>query len=335
MKTVLVTGATGYIGSHILEEFRDDPRLRVIAACRRPEHLPDWFDGEVRVGDLTDQDHLRTLTQGVDIICHAAASSPFHCSGLESSRQYLHHSMSLLVYAKMSGVSRFVNISTVSAAGPAHNQDPYAIGVPKRYWPHLTNMVAVENLLRSFCDDNFTGVNLRLGLFAGNRHSLGLLPMLIPGLKSALMPWVQGGNTGLPVTSARDIARAFFGAVISEHLQYYNSFNIVGPQVPSAREVIHYLSSRYQLPKPKFSLPTRLAFRYAHIIEWLGMKLGFRPPLTRSLVHLLNSGAVDNSCAIRHLGYLPSINWRHAIDEHMDWLDAVNTAKLRAQGARA
>lgn len=320
MKRVLITGASGFIGAHVLEELRGDPRLQLIAACRRPERLPEWFDGEVRAGDLNDAAYLRGLLRGVDVICHAAACSPFHATTVESSRLYLHQSMSLMVYARMSGVSRFINISSISAAGPGHSWDPHAVGVPKKFWPHLTNMVAVENLLRSFSDDAFTGVNLRLGLFAGNRHTMGLLPMLIPGLQSVLFPWIQGGSNGLPVTSARDIAKAFFGAVVSENLHHYNSFNIVGPQVPTVREVIHYLCSRYQLPGPKFSVPMKLAYVYAHVLEWLASSLKRRPPLTRSLVHLLNSGNVDNSKAIRHLGYLPSIDWRQAVDEQMSWM---------------
>jgi uncharacterized protein YbjT (DUF2867 family) len=67
---VLVTGATGFLGSHTLAALRQRADVEIVAACRSPERLPDWFAGEVRRGDLTDPDYRASLVEDVDVICH-------------------------------------------------------------------------------------------------------------------------------------------------------------------------------------------------------------------------------------------------------------------------
>jgi UDP-glucose 4-epimerase len=71
IQTVLVTGANGFVGSHILEALalRDD--LRLVAACRDGKRLPDNFQGEVRQGDLRDPAYVKSLVRGVDEIGRA------------------------------------------------------------------------------------------------------------------------------------------------------------------------------------------------------------------------------------------------------------------------
>ncbi len=45
---VLVTGATGFLGSNVLKALMTQPDVEPIAACRRREKLPRNFKGEVR-----------------------------------------------------------------------------------------------------------------------------------------------------------------------------------------------------------------------------------------------------------------------------------------------
>lgn len=97
-------------------------------------------------------------------------------------------------------------------------------------------------------------VNLRLGLFAGQRYSLGILPILLPRLNTRLVPWVGGGKTGLPIIDGRDIGQAVVRAALAPELPPYAAYNIVGPEVPSAREVITYICDTFNYPKPLFGV---------------------------------------------------------------------------------
>ena len=47
-QTILVTGATGFLDSHVLAAITPDNNPHLIAACRNPSKLPPDFQGEIR-----------------------------------------------------------------------------------------------------------------------------------------------------------------------------------------------------------------------------------------------------------------------------------------------
>ncbi|MFA7387330.1 MAG: hypothetical protein WCZ87_06675, partial [Thiohalobacteraceae bacterium] len=194
---------------------------------------------------------------------------------------------------------------------------PQSKGIPRPLWPHLCNVVRIENALRAAASSDFQVVNLRLGIFAGNRYALGVLPILVPRLKTHLVPWVAGGRTSLPIIDGRDVAQAFAHAIVAEGLAEYEGFNIVGPEVPAVREVIGFLREEYGLPKPHFSVPFFIAYRFAWLMEKLDPVFPWEPLVTRSIVHLMEEVGADNVKAERLLGYHPACGWRDAIRAQM------------------
>jgi nucleoside-diphosphate-sugar epimerase len=319
MKTVLITGATGFVGSHVLEAFieRADPELRVIAACRDRRRLLPAFGGEVREGDLRDAVYRRSVVTGVDVLCHAAAWSSLWGNAANSRRLFLEPGLALIEAAQAAGVERFINTSTTSAAAPTRSSDPHSRGIPRRFWPHLCNVIRIEDALRAAAGAEFQVINFRVGIFAGRRYALSVLPILAPRLKTHLVPWVAGGRTRLPIIDGRDIGQAFARAVVAEGLAVYEGFNIVGPEVPTVREVIGFLHEEYGLPEPHFSVPFAVAYPFAWLIEKLDPIVPWEPLVTRSIVHLLEEVGADNAKAERLLGYRPAHAWRDAIRAQM------------------
>lgn len=310
---VLVTGANGFVGSHVLEALATFADVEVIAACRDPKKLPPGFKGEVRPGDLRDAGYVSSVVQGVDVICHAAAWSSLWGHASESRQLFLEPTLALIQAARTAGVKRFINTSTASAAAPDHSADAMSRGIPRPLWPHLCNVVAIENALRDQVCADFQVVNLRLGIFAGQRYALGVLPILVPRLKTHLVPWVVGGKTSLPIIDGRDIGQAFALAATTSGLAEYESFNIVGPEVPSARQVIALLHEEFGLPQPHFSVPFCIAYPFAWLMEKLDPLVPWEPLVTRSIIHLLEEVDASNDKAQQLLGYLPRYNWRDAV----------------------
>ena len=222
---VLVTGATGFVGSHCLEALAAHRDLEVVAACRDPSRLPIGFQGEKRIGDLLDADYLDVLMEGVDVVIHAAAWTSLWGHDKASRELFLAPSFALVDAAMRQGVRRFIFISTVSAGASENAKDPMSRGVKRPYWPHEANVVAIEDRLRELAGETFCAVNLRLGLFAGSRYSLGLLPILVPRLKTHLVPWVAGGRTGMAITDGRDIGSCAALAATEPNLRGYEAFN--------------------------------------------------------------------------------------------------------------
>jgi nucleoside-diphosphate-sugar epimerase len=316
MTTILITGATGFVGSHALEALMGQPDLKLVAACRDPARLPAGYRGEVRPGDLRDPAYRARLLDGVDVVCHGMAWTSLFGRGERSRDLYLEPTLALLDAAVARGVGRFVNVSTTSAAAPARSADPMSRGIPRPFWPHLASVVAIEDALRQRAGTTVM-VNLRFGIFAGRRYGLGILPILVPRLKTHLVPWVAGGRTRLPITAGEDIGEAIALAATAPGLSGYEGFNIVGPEVPTVRQVIRFLHDEYGLPMPHFSVPFAMAYPFAWLMEKLDPLLPWDPLVTRSIVHLLQETGADNLRAADRLGYRPRVDWRAAIRQQM------------------
>lgn len=289
-----------------------------MAACRDATRLPAGFQGEVRQGDLRDPAYRKDVLKGVDTVCHAAAWTSLWGHEEESLELYLEPTLALLAEARKAGVKRFINVSTTSAAAPDRSSDAMSNGIPRRFWPHLCNVIAIEDALRKASDSQFCGVNLRLGIFAGHRYALGLLPILVPRLKTHLVPWVAGGKTGLPIIDGRDIGSAFAAAAKADNLSGYVGFNIVGPEVPTVRQVIEFLHDEYGLPKPHFGVPFAIAYPFAWLMEKLDRLVPWEPLVTRSIIHLMEEVSADNLRVVQLLGYRPRYHWKDAVRAQMD-----------------
>ncbi len=326
---IVVTGANGFVGSHVLEALQHQKGVQVIAACRDPGKLPVNFHGEVRTGDLRDAAYRQSLVAGVDVVCHAAAWSSLWGHAQESRELFLDPSLALIEAARRARVRRFINTSTASAAAPEHSADPDSHGIPRPLWPHLCNVIEVEEALRAAANPAFQVRNLRLGIFAGNRYALGLLPILIPRLKTHLVPWVAGGQTGLPIIDGRDIGQAFARAATTEGLGDYEGFNIVGPVVPSVRQVITFLHDEFGLPLPHFSVPFSIAYPFAWLMETLDPIVPWEPLVTRSIIHLMEETHADNAKATRLLGYHPAHGWQDAIRAQVQEMQVRQTRPMR------
>jgi len=318
--TILVTGANGFVGSHILEALMRHEGITTIAACRDKRKLIPGFSGEVREGDLRDSNYLQTLLEGVDVVCNAAAWTSAWNHASDSERLFLQPSISLIDQVLRSEVSRFILLSSTSVAAPYASTDPISQADERRLklWPHMRNVARLENYVRDKADRGCTMVTLRVGLFAGRRYGVGLLPLLAPRLKTHLVPWVKGGKTGMPITAGEDIGEAFSLAATAPNISGYQGFNVVGPTVPTAREVITFLNKEYKLPKPHFGVPFFIAYTFARTMELLDPIVPWEPLVTRSIIHLLEETGATNDQASSMLGYEPKIHWKDAIRMQMD-----------------
>ena len=313
--SIVVTGATGFVGSHVLEELNQigHKDLHIIAACRDRRKLISEFKGEVREGDLRDPEYLDRVLAGADIVCHCAAWTSLWGKKKESKELYLEPSINLINKAFEWHVKRFINISTTSAASPGQSSEALNPGIRRHYWPHLNNVIAIEDYMRENAFRGTCMINLRFGVFAGRRYSLGILPILLPRLKTHLLPWVRGGKTGLPIIDGRDIGQAVARACLAPQLPSYSCFNIIGPEVPSVRQVVTYISETFGYPRSHFSVPFFAAYSFAWLMEKLDPLVAWEPLITRSIVHLLEDTDANNDQAREMLGYSPEIHWKEAV----------------------
>lgn len=329
MKTILVTGANGFVGTHTLKSLMNQEGINLIAACRDRSKLITEFKGEVREGDFRDETYLDAMLEGVDVVCNAMAWTSLWGHKKQSQELYLKPMINLIDKVVEKGISRFINVSTTSAAAPEKSSDAMSAGIPRAFWPHLCAVIKIENVMRVKANSVTSMINMRLGIFAGEHYGLGILPILLPRLKTHLVPWVAGGKTSLPVIDGEDIGEAMKCAAIAEELDGYQSFNIVGKEVPTVREVIEFIHKEFAYPKPHFNAPFFIAYPFAWLMEMLDPIVPWEPLVNRSIVHLLEEVSADNSRATKILGYQPRHNWQDAVTKQIKEMNKSQKTAMR------
>lgn len=329
MLNILVSGANGFVGSHALDALMFEKGISLSAHVRDKTRLNPLFQGRVHVGDLRDTAFVKQMLQGIDVVVHAATWSSLFGHAQQSRELMYTPSINLIDAARGSGVSRFILISTTSAAAPEHAADANSFGVRRAFWPHLCNLIDIEDYLRKHADKNFSVINLRLGLFIGQRYGLGLLPILLPRLRTHLVPWVNHGATTLPLIDGRDIGEAIALATQANMPSSYQGINVIGSEKPTVREVIDFLHDEFGYPRPHFSVTFALAYRFAALMEWLDRFVPFDPLVTRSIVHLLEETGANNEKAKQLLGYEPKFNWRDTVCMQMAEMRRRNEGVMR------
>lgn len=118
---VLVTGATGFIGSAVLRALRAYSDVNVRALVRRaPDSDSDVGAATFVVGDVTDPTSLADACRGVHTVVHAASyvgADPRQCLAVNAAG-----TAALAEAASRSGVARLIYVSTASVYGRScHN----------------------------------------------------------------------------------------------------------------------------------------------------------------------------------------------------------------------
>ncbi|MCP2317741.1 Nucleoside-diphosphate-sugar epimerase [Nocardia amikacinitolerans] len=321
---VLVTGATGFLGTQALRALAAHPEAEPIAACRTPARLPDWFTGQVRPGDLLDPGYRRAVVRNVDVVCHLGTWGAFWAHRTQERTHFMEPAIDLADQARMAGVRRFVLAATVAIGTPSRDGEPVDDFSPPRYtgfWPHADRLIDVDHHLKETSGEGTGMVTLRLGHFVGAGNTLGLIPALVPRLRTRLVPWIDGGRARLALVGDTDLGAGVAAAALAERLAPYESFNICGPEFPTARAVIEFVASEIGVPAPWFSVSYRTGYGFGKLMETLHPILpGADPFLTRSLVHVAEDWPCPSDYATRKLGYIPHKDWRTAVRESLRWL---------------
>jgi uncharacterized protein YbjT (DUF2867 family) len=164
----LVTGATGYIGGHLVPVLLDRGHT-VRAMARNPDKLRgrDWRDHvEVARGDLSDPESLTTAFEGVDVVYYLV-----HSMGTSSDfvKEEERSARNVVAAARDAGVGRFVYLSGLHPEGELS--------------PHLRSRTAVGDVL---IDSGIETVVLQAGIVIGSgsasfemvRHLTDRLPLM-------------------------------------------------------------------------------------------------------------------------------------------------------------
>lgn len=322
---VLVTGATGLVGSHLVKALRergDAVRALVRDPERARELLPPDEGVELVRGDLLDPDSLRRAAQGVEVVYHCAArvALPYQGDRLQIFRANVEGTRNVLQASEEAGVRRFVFVSSVAVYGdprePLVREDH-----PKNpKGPYAESKVLAEELVEMAGDRGLETVILRPCVIYGPGDR-NFLPQIAETLPRYPFPLVQGGRQPLDMVHARDVAQAL--VLAGTHPRAAGRvYNVTDGETHSLRELVEVFCEALGVRPRLLPLPYPLALALAALAA--GISRAARPDedplLSPAGVRAMARPHHYDITRIREeLGYAPRVPLREGLREAAAW----------------
>ena len=205
---VLVTGATGFLGSHIAEQLaRQGHAVRVLVRRTSDRSFLQGFEAEEVLGEVTQPDSLPAVVDGVDAIVHAAGLTKAR-SAVEFDEVNAGGTANLLAALDSNHpLRRFVLISSLAAHGPSEDGRPRPPDAPPTpVTAYGRSKLKAEEVVRSWTGDGHAVTIIRPPVIYGPRDR-----QLLPFFHLArwrLAPLLGGGTNAVSCVYVEDAARA-------------------------------------------------------------------------------------------------------------------------------
>ncbi len=321
----LVTGATGFIGSTLIEQL-NQKGVDTYALMRKSSNTYN-LEGlkYTRVeGDLSDYPSLCEAVKGMDYVFHLAGV----ISGLNREYYFEHNSKGTLRVARAvaeenENLKRLVYVSSLAAAGPAHTFKPRIETEQEQPVSSYgeSKLLGEQELLKF--KDLFPVTIIRPPLVYGPKDK-GVFA-LIKTVSKKLLPVIQGntedGNKYYSTIHSSDLAAGVIQAALSKEISSGEIFYLTGDEIHSYRDLLRTMARSMNLEPIEFKVPLFALSSAAHTLTWAGKLLGKTFSLN---IDKLNEIRPDywicsNEKAKRSFGFSPQYNLSRGMAETIEW----------------
>lgn len=304
MKTILVTGVSGFIGAHMAERFLGSG-YKVIAPVRQKslpkiERLTNSDNFSAISGNFYDQHLLERISENIDVILHFA-SIRGEGGGDDNAYQKINidGTRHLLEYAKTKKVPRFIYCSSVGVFGTIPENQP--AGINQQVEPdnlYHNSKWQSEQLVNSYNSSGLKTCVLRPTITYGSGDD-GFIPKLIDMLKSKKFP-LSSKNVHIHLLDVKAFAELVFSLVEEDKIT--GKTYIVADKSPvSLRQLVGDISQSLGNSSGFINVPS-----FMLDLAELGLKVINKKKLLTS-IQLINQNwtyRIDET--IKDLGYQPS-----------------------------
>jgi uncharacterized protein YbjT (DUF2867 family) len=278
---ILLTGGTGFVGSHVAHELRARD-LPVRCLVRKPSaeaaHRLESWGSELVQGDVTDAASLRSAADGCDTVVHLVSIIVGKPRDFE--RAMIRATRDLVEAANAAGVGRFVLMSALGASEQT-----------KELVPYYGAKWEMEQTVKS---SGIGHVIFRPSFVFGADG--GALPIFVRLVRLApVTPVIGSGTQRIQPIWVEDVA-AYFAEAIGKTEATNRTFELGGPDVVTWDELYDRIKRTLGKRRPTVHIPSSLVRMQARVLEVLP-----KPPLTRDQLTMLEAGdnMVSNNDAVK------------------------------------
>ena len=322
-KKALITGANGFIGSHLAEELVRRG-WEVSCLVRRPHGL-GWIESlEVRLlrGDCRDKPTLGPAVEGVDCVFHLAGVinslkwEEYYESNVAGTRNLLE-----ACSERNPGLKKFIHVSSISAAGPSEKGRALTEADPERpISDYGRSKLAAEEAVREY-GGRFPCVIIRPPNIIGPRQRE--LQGAIRLIKKRIKPVVGTGEPQTSLCYVRDVVEALILAAERPEADGRTYF-LADPKPYAWSDITDAVQEALGIRRIVLKVPYRIQWLAAAASEAAARLTGRKPKLTRTSILAARKyyWIYDGSRIKRELGFEPRTGLKDAVRETIDWYQA-------------
>jgi len=320
---VLVTGASGFIGGHLVEALiKQDTQVRILS---RPKsnltHLQS-LPIEVICGDLSDVESLRRAAEGVDIIYHCAALSSDWGSYSDFETANVQGVHNLLDATRNSDtLKRFVHLSTTDVYGYPIQACDERYPITDIGLPYNKTKGLGEKLVWDAHQQHGVPVTIIRPVSVYGPRGTAFVQIIGSLIDQGMMTVFNGGHTHAGLLYIDNAVEFILRASLSERSlgQVYNlrdDFDI------NWRNYVDALALKLHKRKPWLNIPTAAALLAGSVVERMHSVLHLKsaPILTRHAVLLMareQGYFIDK--AKRELDFKSRVGFDEGVDRSAYW----------------
>lgn len=319
MPTAFVTGATGFVGRHLIDVLRED-NWTIIAAVRDPARANALLGNDIdcRAADLTEPMTMNdAMPDDVDCVFHVAAD--VGTWSRDNDRQYrtnVEGTAGLLQAVVDKKARRMVHVSSIVAYG--EHTDTITEETPRlgaESWVSYVNTKAyAERKVKEAVDRGLDAVIVNPTDIVGRYDDQNWVRM-IKMVADGSLPAVPPGNGNF--ANGRAVAEGVLAAY--KHGKTGENYILGGPYA-TFHEFLSLAAEKLGKPKPKKPISAGLLKFMASFLSWVSKLTRKRPQITKEEAYFAcQSYTVNYDKAISELGYR-DVPLSQSVDEAIDYL---------------
>jgi len=325
IKSYMLTGATGFIGSHILHHLTEKNCPVHLFVRRKKERLKFFEKKGVKVyqGESCDDlDPLKASLQNMDVIIHCAAATK-----AVNRQEYIRANVTFTtnILNCLRKDQKFIFISSQAAAGPSMDNKPLdETSRPRPINNYGKSKLMAEEAVQKWGEENRRNYTiLRPSSVYGPREKDFYLYFKLISKGILFLP--NRGNQKISIIHVRDLVDAVWAA--SKHTFHGQKYFVTGDDVYSWKEIGRHiqraLGKQYVLKMP---LPAVIAWPVAWFFDLIGALRKQSGLISRQKVLEMKQEAwiCTNKKIKSELGWSPRLSLEQGIKQTALWYQKEN-----------
>ncbi len=322
---ILVTGATGFVGSHLCRALAEQGHH--VRALHRPTSSLALLEGvpvELVEGDLFEPDSLALAARDIEVVYHCGGRVGSWTDAEEMAASHVEGTHNILSAARQCGVRRFIHTSSVAALGVPERaaesnetlpimDESHAWNFTAEEWPYGYAKHRAEEEVRSAAAEGFDTIILNPASIIGagdkNLTSSAIVMHMARGRRPPIPPG------GLNVIHIDDVIAGHLAAL--EHGESGERY-ILGGENITHEQLLATVAEVVGAPRPRWHIPVRALRTLSRPAELLGRIMGI--PLRGHIFRLAGLHFYyDSRKAQRELLVPAPRTHRSAIEDAYTW----------------